>query len=1017
MPRHLPALLLALGLFALALCARLPHLDRESLWEDDWLALDRASMAPAEMARIQQWLGPSRTTYDFHPPLYYALEHTILGFDHSVYAVKFSGVLAGGLTVVVLFFLGRALFSTAAGLGCGVLAAGCLYHVAASRSIKVYVLLLLVFSASQLALWQALNRGRGRDWLLYALLGAALLYTAYVGAPALAAQAAVAAAFLLAHRGDTAGRPGAAPTDRRRVAWAACSFALAGLAYLPWLPGLFFIQETFHNPAVRALARFDWPLFAGVLADFGRYAHPAPGPWLYLLPGAAGLGLVRALWRRQWLQTLLVILPSLASVAAVITAKSEMNEILSTRHFVLLLPALLLLAGNGAAALGALLPGPTWGKTALAGLLAAALALPQYTDLPRLWAHTISYDKELAAFLATARGPAEAIEYFGYKAPIKRFGLGWYLDGRMAPLAETAGAPEAGYLRALAVQNSIGAPMVELPGAVPVADFAISIFRTRAQRLGIVRRAPMTLIPDASGRFTYADAFDDLRVYADAASLANLAPDPERSLLAPIGIRPGTVRYDFLVPDGVTLDAAALSAGLRLYKRHAGHQAPCFVDIEVSRDGGPFATLTRLTDADFAGLDAGPCPSLLEIPIYNTCRKLGRDIDLTGRLAGCRRFSLRLTLSPGLEEGYLHLDDMALSATLSGTAQPLAGPRAILERLAAGNALGRSDPAIPRLAPGGPFALAATPDAAALPGVAGGPQALAAYKAAHPGEQPVAVLADASGAPAVELFDPDLAGPRLCLSAKEPAVEATGSGGKALALTVLGRLDAPSFTLSGRTVDIPVAAPAGTTLAVNAVGQGRLWWRPDFSKARFAAMVPDSAQNVRPVPDADNDGGLSCQDASPCRADFPFLSGFPMKRARLTVYPRVANDPEGKNAAHVLVSTDGGATFRPVLSLVSDRSGGWTPLLRPYRLELPLEKTSGMLTIRLEMTGDGAQFWAHARPIDAMALTLALDTRALAAFDLPAGPAVMRLTHPGTNAVCYTADTAPIPFPAELERQ
>ena len=69
------------------------------------------------------------------------------------------------------------------------------------------------------------------------------------------------------------------------------------------------------------------------------------------------------------------------------------------------------------------------GKTALAGLIAAALALPQYRDLPRLWSHTISYDKELAAFLATARGPAESVEYFGHKAPIKRFGLGWFSDG------------------------------------------------------------------------------------------------------------------------------------------------------------------------------------------------------------------------------------------------------------------------------------------------------------------------------------------------------------------------------------------------------------------------------------------------------------------------------------------------------------------------------------------------------------------------------------------------------------
>lgn len=1015
MPRHLPAILLALGLFALALCARLPHLDRESLWEDDWLALDRSSLPLADMAAIQQRLGPARTTYDYQPPLYYAVEHAALRISPSVYVAKLPGVLAGALTAAVLFFLGRSLFSTGAGLAGGLLLAGCLYHVNASRSIKVYALLLLVFTASQLALWTALGRGRTGPWLLYAALAAALPYISYIGLPAVAAQALVAAVFLFAHGRDVPGLPGAAPTDPGRVLRAAAGFALAGAAYLPWLPGLLFIQQTFHNPAARPWEHVKWSLFADLLIDFGGFSQPDPGPWPLLLAALAGLGLLYALARRRFLELLLALLPSLVPVITVVTAKTEMNEVLSTRHFVLLLPALLLLAGNGAAALGALLPRPAWGKTALAGLVAAALAAPQFADLPRQWRHAISYDKELAASLAVARGPAEAIEFFGYKAPVKRFALGWYLDGRIAPLAEAA--PSVGYQRVLAVQNSLGAPLFDMPGAAPLTDFRVSIFHTRAERLGIVGRAPIVLVPDAAGRFAYADGFDDLRVYADAASLGKLAPDPTSSLLSPTDIQPGVVRYDFLVPAGVSLDAATLAAGFRLYKRHPSHAAPCFAELAVSRDGGQFTTIARVTDADFADVTPGPCPSLVEIPLYNTCRKHIRDIDLTETLAGSRRFSLRLTLSPGLEEGQLHLDDLALTARLSGTAQPLAGPQAILERLAGSESLGRGDPAIPRLARGGPFALAATPAAAALPGVAGGPEALAAYQAAHPGEQPVAVLADASGAPAVELFDPDLAGPRLCLSAREPAVETTGTGGQAQALTVAGSLDAPSFTLSGQTVDIPVAAPAGTTLAVNAAGQGRLWWRPDFSKARFAAMVPDTAQNVRPVPDADNDGGLSCQDASPCRVDFPLLSGFPVRRATLTVYPRIANDPEGQNAAHVLVSTDGGASFRPVLSLVSDRSGGWTPLFKPYRLELPLDKTSGKLTIRLEMTGDGAQFWSHARPIDAMALTLALDTRALAAFDLPAGPAVLRLTHPGTNAVCYAAETAPIPFPAELERQ
>ena len=1012
MSGRLQTLFFAMGLFLLALFVRLPHLDRESLWEDDWLVLDRATMDLGDMAHIQKYLGPSRTTYDFHPPLYYALEHLVLGDHGSVLAAKLPGVIAGALTVVLLFLLGQSLFSTGAGLAGAILCAGCLYHVSASRSIKGYVLLLLVFTACQLALWTALKRGKLLSWLLYAGLGAALLYTAYVGVPAMAGQALAAAAFLAGNRrsGPAAGR-----TDTRRCLLAGAGFALAALAYLPWLPGLLFIQTTFYNPAAHALARLDWPLAAAVLADFGWFSQPAPGPWPSLLAGAAVLGLGAALARRQWRQTLLIVLPSLVPVAAILTAKSEMNEILSTRHFVLLLPALLVLAGNGLAALGSLLPRPAWGKPLLAAALAAALALPQYADLPRLWANSISYDKELAAFLAVSRGSARTLECFGYKAPVKRFANDWYLDGLYRPLAE---AGQAAYVRTMAVQNSLGgAPLLDMPGAVPATDFTIAIFRTRADRIGLLRRAPLAVMPGPDGRYTYADGYDDLRVYTDTAALTNLAPDPERSLLAPIGIRPGVVQYDFTVPAGVAVNAATLTTALRLYKRNTGHTAPCFITIEARRDDGPFAAIARLTDADFTDIPKGQCPSLLEIPIYNACQSLSRSYDLTARAAGSRNLSLRLTLSPGLEEGYLLLDGLTLEATASGTANPLAGVRASLERLAGARALATGDPRIPRLVPGPPFALAETDAAtAALSGLAGGPKALAAYRASHPEAAAVAVWADAKGRPAVAVYDPDLAGPQLCLSGREPVREMAGNGERAMALTVSGALDAPSFALGGRTSDLPVAAPPGTTLAVNAGGPGRIWWRPDFSKARFAAMVPATAENVRPAPDDDHDGGLTCRDGHPCRADFPFVSGFPMKRAWLTVFPRVSNDPEGKNAAHVLISSDG-VTFRPILSLVSDRSGRWTPLFKPYRLEVPLDKGSGHLTLRLEMTGDGAQFWSHARPVDAMGLTIALDSRNLAPIDIPDGPAVIRLTHPGANNVCLAADTAPIPFPAELERQ
>ena len=45
---------------------------------------------------------------------------------------------------------------------------------------------------------------------------------------------------------------------------------------------------------------------------------------------------------------------------------------------------------------------------------------------------------------------------------------------------------------------------------------------------------------------------------------------------------------------------------------------------------------------------------------------------------------------------------------------------------------------------------------------------------------------------------------------------------------------------------------------------------------------------------------------------------------------------------------------------------------------------------------------------------LALAGRALTPFEIPAGPAVIRLPHPGTNDVGFAADAAPIP--PEIER-
>ncbi len=1013
--RRLPLLLAGLALFALALGARLPHLATESLWEDDWLNLDRVTMAPADMAHIQKWLGPSRTTYDFHPPLYYALEHAILAAPlplSATMAAKLPGVLAGSLTVVLVFFLGRALFSTQAGLAGAILCAASLYHVSTSRAIKVYALLLLLFCASLLALVAALRRGRPGPWLGYAALAGLALYSAYVAVPAVAGQGLFAAASLgwawLRCREE---RPGL----RRHMLWAGLAFALVGLCYLPWLPGLLFIQETFFNPDVHALERLTWPFLREVLADFTRFAAPSPGPWPYLVLGAALLGCVAAMWQRKALSLLAILAPSLLPVAALVAAKSEMNQILATRHLVTLFPALILLAGQGLASLGALARKPAWAGTALAGILALGLAFPEIRDLPRLWRHTISYDKELAAFLEQERTNAPGLEFAGYKAAIKRFAAGFYLDGLYRPLSEDG---VAGYGRAVLVQNGLpGDPLLSWPGAAPLTDFTVSIFHTRADKLGLVNAAPLAVLPGPDGTYVFADDYKDGRVHTEAADLQNLAVDPALSLLAPIGIRPGRVDYAFVAPEGVTVKAAELAVSLRLYKRNRRHVAPCFAEIQASRDGGPFATLARLTQADFENIPEGSCPSLLEIPIYNTCRSLTRSLDVGSLAAGAKTFTLRLVLDPGREEGYLHLDGVKLTATTEGRAAPLAAARLALANLAAKGALLSGDPETPHLASQGVYALAATTEATTLPGVAGGPNVLARYRAAHPGEAPVAELPGDHGAPAVLLFDPVLADPYIRLSAQKPGLEVEAAGETFPALTVTGALDAPSVVLGEKETNVPVAAPAGTTLAVNASGPGRLWWNPDFSRDRFAAMTPadpGDAVNIRPAPDADHDGGLTCREAAPCRADFAFVSGWPMTRALLTAFPRVQNDAQRQNAARVLFSTDG-ANFQVLEELRSDGSGTWTELFTPHRLEIPLSRPTGRLYLRLEMTGDGAQFWSHTRPIDRMGLALALDTRTFAPIAAPTGRTELRLSRPGRNDVGLLFGQTPIPFPREVE--
>ncbi|MDR5696552.1 MAG: glycosyltransferase family 39 protein [Armatimonadota bacterium] len=158
--------------------------------------------------------------HDAHPPLFYALLKAwtaVLG--DSAVALRGLSAVCGGGAVAATIRLGRAALRGQAGMVAGaILAVSPLYLYTAAEA-RMYPLLVALFAlaaAEVLTLW---NRNAGFPWLL-ALALTGLLYTHYLGVGLVAALAAGA----LWSGG------------RAALARYAAALAVAGAAFLPWVP-------------------------------------------------------------------------------------------------------------------------------------------------------------------------------------------------------------------------------------------------------------------------------------------------------------------------------------------------------------------------------------------------------------------------------------------------------------------------------------------------------------------------------------------------------------------------------------------------------------------------------------------------------------------------------------------------------------------------------------------------------------------------------------------------------------
>ena len=160
-----------------------------------------------------------------NPPLYYLLLHAWLGWaGASEYTLRFPSLLAGVLTIALLYRLGRDLLSPPAVAAAAILAAVSPYLIWYAQEARIYALLGCLSASTLLLLWRAVRRPSRRAWCRFALLLLAALYThAYALFLLL-----VCAAWLLVVRATGA-------TGRRGWRGAAPGVALPVLLYLPWL--------------------------------------------------------------------------------------------------------------------------------------------------------------------------------------------------------------------------------------------------------------------------------------------------------------------------------------------------------------------------------------------------------------------------------------------------------------------------------------------------------------------------------------------------------------------------------------------------------------------------------------------------------------------------------------------------------------------------------------------------------------------------------------------------------------
>jgi uncharacterized membrane protein len=233
-----------------AFALRVYMLGAQSLWNDEG-----TSVALSQLSLDAITNGAA---HDIHPPLYYYLLHFWMPFvGNTEYAVRFLSVIAGVVTVAIVFRIAYVFFDEEISIIAAYLAAFSPFQVYYSQEARMYIWVTMWAAVSVLAMTEMFKRTEDRGqrtegeplptnsrakrslyWLLYIVSTIAMLYTQYVGAFVVIAENIAFAVWLLfAIKPRLAGASSAihpsSSVKHSVVFWVAAQI-IAGSVFLPW---------------------------------------------------------------------------------------------------------------------------------------------------------------------------------------------------------------------------------------------------------------------------------------------------------------------------------------------------------------------------------------------------------------------------------------------------------------------------------------------------------------------------------------------------------------------------------------------------------------------------------------------------------------------------------------------------------------------------------------------------------------------------------------------------------------